>query len=160
LKWKICPDSWRETVGSIERFAEAMKTSGALGIFALCSGAAFTWQNWEASFDIPDYFGIYHGLVLHVNDTDRISSFGMLHFGLADTEIFTSPEDGAEAETLRVFNEYNLFEDPKLKSGHTFSTAEDAPVWELSWEEDSRYDHDHWYFNPNGVWQLRPVTKR
>ena len=105
--------------------------------------------------------GLYRALVVQVTDEDRgrLDTYGMNQFGVADAsvEIDGGSEDPDAAWAAFAFNAYLREERSKLKTGQTFSVADDAPVYGLVHEPDDRYAVSDPYYNPNGLWVLTPV---
>lgn len=75
---------------------------------------------------------------------------------------FRSPKNQALAavDLFEVFGQYLLTEcgAGRFASGHTFSTAADAPRFRVVWEECTGYEEDEFFFNPFGRWRFADVA--
>jgi hypothetical protein len=57
---------------------------------------------------------------------------------------------------MNRFNMYQIIEQPRLASGHTFSLDADSPVFQLDLLPDTRHEEEDLFHNPQGIWLLSP----
>ncbi|RYG61588.1 DUF4261 domain-containing protein, partial [bacterium] len=98
---------------------------------------------------------LYHAFVVLIGSAESgYYSCGMHNFGLADCRIGNHLPPAEAADFLNNFNYYVLIETPELGSGHTISLSGDGAVYRMDWEEDTKFEAEHAYHNPFGVWSL------
>jgi hypothetical protein len=139
-------------------FTSTLRKAGGLGVRVEASGVAHPWSRWEQLLEKGDAHSLYHALVVHVGggETNGLSSFGMRQFELPDAMAPFSDLDAAWL--IATFNLYQWTEQPVFKDGQTFSMDKDSPRYRLNHTPDTRYEPGHHYLNPNGIWELRPMT--
>ncbi len=73
--------------------------------------------------------GLYRAGVVVLGGKDDLTTCGMQVFSLPDAHVALDDDTDAKAANalLAVLNVYQVTEDPVLVSGHTFSTAAEAP---------------------------------
>lgn len=142
----------------IRLISKAVQDSGGFAIKVETSGVAHEFDRWldAVATDIPAVW--YEHFVCHVATSETASflqSVGMHQFALPDASIEGHDSLEEASQTLMIFNVYQLYEQPELADGQTFSIAEDAPVWRLSHCDDARYDDQDLFHNVEGIWQLK-----
>ena len=152
-------DTGKNLAADLQAIGRALRQAGGLGVRVARCGLAHPWDRWEAFLSADDPGGLYRALIVQVADTDRgrLETFGMNQFGLPDASVEIDESDDWEAAwSAFAFNAYLREERPKLKDGHTFQAAENAPVFVLTKETDDRYAVGDPYFNEAGLWCLSP----
>ncbi|HEY1084723.1 MAG TPA: hypothetical protein VGE29_20830, partial [Prosthecobacter sp.] len=137
------------------KFTGVLRRAGGLAVKVESSGVAHEWDRWFSLLS-GSTFDAYCSAVTLIADSERYYSCGMHHFGLPESSLPRSIEIAAAADLMNRFNIYQIAEHPQLVSGHTFSTASDAPFYRLALSPDSRHDADDLFHNPHGVWDLSP----
>ncbi len=79
----------------------------------------------------------------------------MHHFGLPDVEVARSIEINEAADLMNRFNYWQIVEEPKIASGHTFSVTADAPRYLITRKDDSRHEPADFFHNSSGLWNLK-----
>ncbi|BAV09346.1 protein of unknown function [Filimonas lacunae] len=140
---------------SIMRAGLAILKAGGLGIKVESSGKAFTHAQWEELVNMDHDHRFYEAFVLLVKGANNsIYSCGMHNLGLRDA-IADGGEDFMEtAELVDIFSVYQVIEKPEIKSGQTFSTAPDMPVYQIQEEPCTFYPEDDLFYNPYGMFHL------
>jgi hypothetical protein len=111
------------------------------------------WLKACGSEEPSDIYGLF---IVLVGGAGRYYSCGMQNFALPDARVPASLGLERGAETLNLFNLYQLVEAPELNDGHTFSVAEDAPRFRLK-RQPYEPGYEEPLLNPNGLWSLTPV---
>ncbi len=126
----------------IRLIAKAVQDAGGIAVKIETAGLAFEFDDWRNAIehDIPAVW--YESFVCHLaqdNDGTSMQSVGMQQFSLP--EAFIDGHDNLEeaSQTLMIFNVYQMCERPEFAEGQTFSTAEDGPVWKLSYAKETKY---------------------
>jgi hypothetical protein len=78
----------------------------------------------------------------------------MHYFNLPESQVTIDFNIQEAADLINQFNFYQIYDEPTLKSGHTFSLATDSPRFRIELLEDTRHPKDDLFYNPNGVWEL------
>jgi hypothetical protein len=141
-------------------FTGAVRAAGGLAVKVLESGMSHGWDRWDALLANPMPSGLFQALVLQVPDREAktLSSFGMQQFGLPDGSIHDTGADAEPAWALFEFNIYLWQQQAKIADGHTFSRNKpDAQKYKLQLGKDERYEPDHEYTNPFGLWIMKPL---
>lgn len=147
----------RETALAIARAAAHLVKAGGFGVKVETTGHAFAGEQWKTGGDQVDLHRLF---VLDVlADGDATYSCGMRNLGLPDA-IVSGEEFQPAVHLLREFNRYQVFEDPELLDGQTFSLDADAPRFRLSLEDVQPYGDVATYVNPFGMWRLSRVTQQ
>ena len=153
-----------ENGGSIEKAARLMHAAigllnaGGFGVKVESSGMAHTpdsWRDFAKSIFLDKSLHASH--VIYLTGDDCISC-GMHILGYKDAIV---AEEDAEnpVELLQTFTHYMVMEKPVLGDGHTFRTDSKAPRYRMTHEPCTQHDADSLFFNPFGMWRLRPVAK-
>jgi hypothetical protein len=127
---------------------------GALGIKVESAGVAAPIATWMELSQQFDPFSLIRCFVV-VALGDEAYSCGMHNLGFPDAI-------GSDPEALQRFNLYQLVERPTLRDGQTFAVTAESPAFQLHKEPCTMWPSDDPYFNPYGMWRLRPAstTKR
>lgn len=125
--------------------------AGGIGVKVEIAGKAFSDEKWRALSDIST--ALYEQMVLHLVATDTgYFSCGMTQLGFPDTVIDTDDFDEA-VSTTRAFERYQIYESPKLASGHSFSADASAAKWRME-RVDHPYHGDEIFDRALGAWHL------
>jgi hypothetical protein len=146
--------------GSVERAKLLMQIgarllrAGGLAVKVESSGVAHSASDWQTLTAAPELSALYFAYVTLIGDHGRFYSCGMHNLGLPDAIVPGTllPDDAAQL--LEMFLLYLLLEQPKLKNGHTFSTAPQAPRYRLQLAPCTFYEADDPFHNPYGMWVL------
>lgn len=143
-----------EGAALVASIGHALRDAGGAAIRMEGSGAAWTWEAWDARMDRAEASDLSEIATVIVEGEDgTVFSCGMQHFDLPDAQI--AMDDAEDATTwLDVFQAFQVAESPVLASGHTF--APDAGTARRVMERwpDHRhtpYDGRH---NPFGLWRF------
>jgi hypothetical protein len=146
-----------ELAAQVMRFAGALLDAGGLAVKVETAGVAHTPERWREllAYDNPAMAAL-HALTLRVMEPteDETYSAGMHALGLPDAEVpGATPE---HASLLDTFAKYLLLERPEIKDGQTFSVSAEAPRYRLRHGPCDRFEPDHTFHNPHGVWTFTP----
>ncbi len=134
------------------KYTDVLRKAGSIALKLENSGLSHPWPRWFEWLSSPFENQQYLAVVLLASDPGGAYFCGMHHFGLPDTS--TDEGGGEPLASLQAFNQYLLMESPALKSGHTFSKDAESPRRRLRWTEDDRFEPDHLFHNPYGLWRL------
>lgn len=135
-------------------FTKVLERCGGLAVKIESAGVAHEWNHWFAALSSENPFDLYRTFVTLIGDTNHYYSCGMHHFGLPDAEVDRSVEINEAADLMNQFNYWQIVEEPKLASGHTFSISPDAPRYRITQKDDSRHEPADLFHNVNGLWNL------
>jgi hypothetical protein len=137
--------------------AAAVLHSGGLAIKIDSAGIAHSSAAWLQGIEDASIEALYPLFHTYIGSTEYFYSCGMKNFGFPDCSVDSAVPAAVAAETMHVFNYYQLNEAPTFKEGQTFSIAADAPKYRLS-REPYGYEPDDPLDNPFGRWHLRPAV--
>lgn len=137
----------------VVKFTKLLQQLGGYAVKVESAGTAHAWDRWFSLLN-GSLFDLYCSVAVLIGGEDHYYSCGMHHFGLPECAVPTTVDLGEAADLMNRFNFWQIDEHPTMKSGHTFSLSQDAPVWRLALEDDERYEAEHPFFNPHGVWVL------
>jgi hypothetical protein len=152
----IFDDAGYETARTAARFAGALLRAGGIAVKVESAGVAHSPERWLEARDSEKAWDIYTLFVVLVGRDDCYYSCGMHNFALPDTQVPASLGLERGAETLNLFNMYQLVETPELSDGSTFSLDENAPRFRLK-RQPYEPGYEEPLHNPNGLWSLTPV---
>jgi len=138
-------------------FTRVLQRAGGLGIKVESSGVAHEWGAWFEQAGSANEFDWYRTLVALIGDDAFYFSCGMHHFCLPDVEAPRELEFGEAADLMNQFNYWQIAEQPRIESGHTFSLTADAPHFRLHRIQDTRHEEGDPFRNPSGLWRLEKV---
>lgn len=137
---------------------EGLLKAGGLGVKVESSGIAHSPGAWRGFAADRHHFSAHDAFVLYVRGA-QIYSCGMHHFGLP--EAMVDQGDASDpAELLRIFTRYLLTENPTIRVGQTFSTAQDAPLYRIVEGAGVDYGQDSLFHNPYGMLRLMAVSEQ
>lgn len=141
-----------ELVSMVERLAEA----GALAVRVEESKLGWSVKEWLRLFSAAAARSWHHGAVVFLQDDEAVQSVGMHAFSLPDVWLPRDDDRAALQQFGSSLNVYQLAEDPKLLSGHTFQPDAATKRRCLVRWPSLVYPEDHACNNPYGVWRLGP----
>jgi len=139
----------------VSSFTEALRSCGGFAVKVESAGVAHEWEHWFSALHSENPFDLYRTFVVLIGDSQHYYSCGMHHFGLPDVEAERSIDIKATADLMNRFNYWQIAEEPKITSGHTFSVAADAPRYRITLKADSRHEPSDFFHNPAGLWNLK-----
>lgn len=139
-------------------FTKALERCGGIAVKIESAGVAHEWDHWFAALNSENQFDLYRTFVTLIGDSSHYYSCGMHHFGLADVEIDRSLDINEAADVMNRFNYWQVVDEPKLASGHTFSVSPEAPRYRISQVKDSRHEPSDFFHNPSGLWNLKKAN--
>jgi uncharacterized protein DUF4261 len=146
-----------EGVIEMRAYAAAILRSGGLAVKVESTGIAHTADQWLEDFPSSAITTLYPLFTTSVGGSDFYYTCGMKNFGKPDCSVTVSVPSSVAAETMHVFNLFQLMDAPVLEDGHTFGIAADAPRYRLSHRQYG-YDPEDVLDNPFGRWHLEPVS--
>ncbi len=135
-------------------FTNVLQRCGGFAVKVDSAGVAHEWERWRAALTSGNPFDLYRTFVTLIGDSNHYYSCGMHHFGLPDVEVERTVEINEAADLMNRFNYWQIAEEPKLASGHTFSISADAPRYRMTLDSDTRHEPEHFFHNANGIWNL------
>ncbi|MDM5220893.1 DUF4261 domain-containing protein [Peribacillus sp. NJ11] len=132
----------------------AILRAGGMAVKIETAGIAHSKEDWQQLHHSPDILSVYAHFVTIIGEEDYYCSFGMKAFGLPDAVTLNTMSPKEAAALLNTFNYYHVGEQPLFKNGETFSIQKDAPDFILTGLQDFRYEEDHPFYNPFGLWNL------
>ena len=94
-------------------------------------------------------------MVALVGNDEEYFTCGMEAFALPDCAVVESDLQTA-FEVSTEFCCYMIDEVPELAERHTFGIADGSKRYRLSFEDYTYYPPGNMFYNPNGLWRLRP----
>ncbi|SFS80796.1 DUF4261 domain-containing protein [Marininema halotolerans] len=134
----------------------ALLKAGGLAIKIETSGTAYTQEDWLELSATQDPYSLYTHFASHISGGDHYYTRGMKTFGLPDAAVSSILSLEKASSLLQGFNVYNMMEKPTFHDGETFCLGENEPIYQLQLIDDHRYEEDHVFYNPFGLYQLRP----
>jgi hypothetical protein len=147
--------------------------AGGIAIKCESSGVSHSKARWTQFDDTADrspaakWSALFHAyVVLPIASEADFYTCGMHLLGAADLIVsqdairMLQPTGGSivsdAIDLFRTFAMYLVSECPvgKFASGHTFSTARDAPRYRVLWESCDAFAEDSFFFNPFGRWRF------
>ncbi|MDR1647886.1 MAG: DUF4261 domain-containing protein [Zoogloeaceae bacterium] len=147
------PMGWLEQRERLMKFTQVLRRAGGLAVKVESAGVAHEWDRWFSLLS-GSVFDAYCSTVVLVGDSDRYYSCGMHHFELPECSLPRSIDIREAADLMNRFNVYQIAENPRLATGHTFGLTPDSPHYRLALSPDSRHNIDDLFHNPHGVWQF------
>lgn len=147
------PFDWLDQRDRLMLFTQVVQRAGGIAVKVESSAVAHDWNRWFALLS-GTAFDAYCAAVTLVTDSDCYFSCGMHHFKLPECSVPLTIAIVEAADLMHRFNMYQIEEQPRLMSGHTFGVAADAPRLRLTLSPDSRHEVDDLFHNPHGVWCL------
>lgn len=141
-------------VAHMRRSAAALIRSGGMAVKIESTGVAHTSEAWLQDIEDQSIESLYALFHTYVGSSDYSYSCGMKNFGLPDCSVDGGVPFDVAAETMHLFNYYQLAEAPTFKDGNTFSVGEDEPKYTLTWYPYG-YKSDSPLDNPFGRWHMR-----
>ncbi|WP_285769047.1 DUF4261 domain-containing protein [Peribacillus sp. SI8-4] len=132
----------------------AILKAGGIAVKIETAGLAHSKEDWLKLHQSPDLLSVYAHFVTIIGEEDYYCSFGMKAFGLPDAVTLNTMSPKEAAALLNTFNYYHVGERPIFKNGETFSIQQEAPDFTLTSLQDFRYEEDHPFYNPCGLWNL------
>ncbi|AMM94790.1 hypothetical protein UP17_21870 [Peribacillus simplex] len=132
----------------------AILRAGGMAVKIETAGIAHSKEDWQKLHQSPDILSVYAHFATIIGEEDYYCSFGMKAFGLPDAVTLNTMSPKEAASLLNTFNFYHLGERPLFTTGETFSIQQDAPDFILTGLQDFRYEEDHPFYNPFGLWNL------
>ena len=147
-----------ESARAIALAGKALLEAGGIGIKVETAGKAFSKSQWDSMLEDFEEARLYEMFVLDcITSADgTVHTCGMQNLGLKDSIVSGLPFEQA-AELLEIFGFYQVVEKPEIQPGQTFSTAVDAPIFEIEEETEQPYAGNELFGNPFGMWRLRGV---
>lgn len=153
-----------DTYNSIRSMMKAVCTllnAGGIAVKVETTGKAHSKENWFELTQSDDIWSLYTAFITLIKGDDVVGySCGMHNFGLPDASIQDGISIGDASKLLNTFLIYCLNENPELVDGHTFSIDHDSQYYGLTLEKCSYYPEDDLFYNPYGIWRLRPVQNK
>jgi hypothetical protein len=155
----ICKSQKLEDLQQLIRIGAKVLQAGGLAVKVETSGFAHPKDRWIELSQAGDEVSLYQALVCKVQHEQGLHTCGMHQFGMRDAIVYDDKLELEEcAELLNQFLLYLLYEKPELNEGETFSLDEGSPWYRIGVEECTRYEPDHYFHNPHGLWTLHRVT--
>ncbi|MCK1994816.1 DUF4261 domain-containing protein [Peribacillus muralis] len=142
------------TVADLIDAGAAILRAGGLAVKIETSGMAHSKEDWLKLHHNPDILSVYAHFVTIIGEEDYYCSYGMKAFGLPDAVTLNTMSPKEAAALLNTFNYFHVGERPLFTNGETFSIRQDAPDFTLTSLQDFRYEEDHPFYNPFGLWNL------
>ncbi|MGE7879290.1 DUF4261 domain-containing protein [Peribacillus muralis] len=142
------------TVADLIDAGAAILRAGGMAVKIETTGLAHSKEDWLKLHQSPDILSVYAHFVTIIGEEDYYCSFGMKSFGLPDAVTLNTMSPKEAAALLNTFNYYHVGERPLFTNGETFSIQQDAPDFTLTSLQDFRYEEDHPFYNPFGLWNL------
>jgi hypothetical protein len=143
-----------ESARSIAEAGNAILKSGGIGIKVETTGKAFTNNHWTELVNNFEESNLYEMFVLDsISDGKITYSCGMHNLGLKDTIIYNE-EFQESVDLISIFGYYQLIDKPEIKNNQTFSIDAEAPIFNISEEENQPNKGDDFFENPYGMWKL------
>ncbi len=140
----------------LAKFTAVIQRAGGIALKIESSGVAHEWARWFSLLS-GSTFDVYCSIVTLIGDSEFYFSCGMHHFNLPECSLPRSFDVREAADLMNRFNMYQIIEQPRLASGHTFSLTADSPVFQLDLLQDTRHEEEDLFHNPNGIWLLSPI---
>lgn len=142
---------------SMRRLAAAVLRAGGLAVKIESTGIAHEAQEWLREVESEAIGVVYPEFITYIGAQEYYYSCGMKNFGLPDASVSADVNSSVAAQTMQVFNIYQLTEAPVFETGHTFSIAAEAPKYRLS-HQPYGYGADDPLDNPFGRWHMQPTA--
>lgn len=135
---------------------KALLSSGGLAIKIESSGIAHTSDSWINLAKGKELYHTFKAFVTFAGEEKYYYSCGMHCLGYPDVTLLRNGETWSEAANLmETFLLYNLYENPILKSGETFSIDAKSPYYVLNHKICEHFQENHLFYNPYGIWELK-----
>jgi hypothetical protein len=162
----------REIARSFLNFGARLLDMGGLGIKIDSSGVVHARDRWKKFDQVANgpteaqWLALFQAFVVNPIGSDReMYTCGMHLLGVPDLILSTNDlqlptaqtsPDQAASDLFAAFGLYILSECPigKFASGNTFSLAEGAPRYRVTWEPYRGDPEDSFFFNPYGRWRF------
>lgn len=141
----------------IALFTDVLMRCGGFAVKVESAGIAHGWDRWFEALASENSFDLYRSFVVLVGDKEHYYSCGMHHFGLPEVEVSRSIQINEAADLMNQFNYWQIVEEPKIATGHTFSIGPEAPRYRIALKEDLRHEVADFFHNERGVWSLERV---
>lgn len=145
-----------EDAKAIAEAGLAILKAGGIGVKVETTGIAFTKADWEGLLLDFEIGNLYEMFVLDsISDGNgTVYTCGMHNLGFKDAIVKGEAFQDA-VNLLSIFGYYQIVDKPEIKIGQTFSTAVDAPIFEIAEELNQPYKGDQLFENPFGMWRLK-----
>jgi hypothetical protein len=155
----ICESQNPEDLKQLLRIGAKVLQAGGLAVKVETSGIAHPKDRWIEFSQEADLVSLYLALVCKVQHEQGLYTCGMHQFGMRDAIVYDETLDLEEcAELLNEFLLYLLHEKPEINEGETFSLNPESLWYRIGVEACTRYEPDHYFHNPHGLWTLHRVT--
>ncbi|MEL7123814.1 MAG: hypothetical protein AAFO07_30525 [Bacteroidota bacterium] len=140
----------------IAEAATAILKVGGIGVKVETTGKAFTKEHWSELITDFEEGNLYEMFVLDsISDGNgTVYTCGMHNLGYKDA-IVNGEEFQDAVELLSIFGYYQIIDKPEIKTGQTFGTSIDSPVFEVIEEKNQPYKGDELFENSFGMWRLK-----
>lgn len=145
-------------VEEIVKIADFCLDAGGFGVKSETAGLGHSPERWKAPLRALGNIQLHDLLVFPLIQSDQgYYSCGMNQFGKRDTIICTdSPEEASEI--IRMFELYQLLEEPEMKNGQIFAAEAGGVPWLMSETIHPYADDPHIDFS-FGAWKLTRVDE-
>jgi len=151
-------ETGRETVERMMDAAVALLDAGGLVVKIENAGFSVSAATWRQHASLKAAYSLFRSMITLVTADGQHFTCGMGAFDLPDCTVLGCDLQTA-FETTIEFCCYVMDEAPQLAEGNTFSIAEGAPRFRLSFEDYTHYPEGDPFHNPHGQWVLTPVEE-
>ena len=145
----------RQRAEDLMAAADALLRAGGLAVKVESSGLAHSAAAWHDMTKKRHLSTAHTAYGVYITG-EQVYSCGMHNLGYRDAIVDASAAEDP-VELLRTFTWYQFTENPTMLPGHTFSVAEEAPVYRLVEEQCTMYESGSLFTNPYGMWRLVQV---
>lgn len=152
----LSDEAGREVVERLMDAVVGLLNAGGILVKIEYAGFSVSAEQWKKSASLKMGRVLYRSLVTLVGEENEYFTCGMSAFELPDCAILDCDLQ-TSFDLATEFCSFMMDETPILGEGHTFSIAEDAPRFRLSYGDYTYYSPDDSFHNPNGLWTLTPL---
>jgi hypothetical protein len=156
----ICESQEPKDLQMLMHVGAKVLQAGGLAVKVETSGIAHSKERWMELTHGGNENSLYQALVAKVRHEEGLYTCGMHQFGMRDAIVYDAMillDDAAQL--LNGFLLYLMLEKPEIQVGHSFSLGEVSSWYRIGVEECTSYEADHPYYNPFGLWSLKPMRK-
>lgn len=143
-----------EDPARVAKIGRALRDAGGVAVRNEASGGASLWEPWIEHLESNDPYRVYASAVVVVVDAEEVFTCGMHQFDLPDAEL--PDASGASIEWLDPFCAFQVAEQPRLGTGHTFAPDAATPRRKIERWPDHRHHPRDGRHNPFGLWRVLP----
>ncbi|MEM7011176.1 MAG: DUF4261 domain-containing protein [Verrucomicrobiota bacterium] len=144
-----------EVVGRMMDAAVGLLDAGGLVVKVETAGFSVGAAQWREYATNKCAYNMYRSMVTLVGEGEEHFTCGMKAFSLPDCSVQANLDEAFNVST--EFCCYTIDEAPQFAEGHTFSVAEEAQKYRISFDNYTFYPPGNLFHNPNGLWRLSPI---